>query len=118
MTTYSAVHKWLVRHYGPAASLPCWNCGQPAQWWAYDRTDPNEVIGPKTYSTDPEYYLPLCGPCHYALDHGGHDPSACKHGHPWSEGSTYINPDGVRECRTCRIGNDRRRRYREKHRAR
>jgi hypothetical protein len=25
----------------------------------------------------------------------------CKHGHPFDEDNTYVNPQGKRECRTC-----------------
>lgn len=40
---------------------------------------------------------------------------ACKHGHPWTEESTYIDPNGDRNCRTCRL--DRQRKSRAERRA-
>jgi hypothetical protein len=28
---------------------------------------------------------------------------SCKHGHPWTPESTYIDPNGDKNCRTCRL---------------
>lgn len=39
----------------------------------------------------------------------------CKHGHPWTEDTTFVNQRGIRECRTCRLG--RQRAYKAKRRA-
>lgn len=33
----------------------------------------------------------------------------CKHGHPFDEDNTYVDPNGNRDCRAC--GRDRARRY-------
>lgn len=34
----------------------------------------------------------------------------CLHGHPWTERTTYIKPDGVKSCRICKSESAKRRR--------
>jgi len=68
---YTAIHHRLYRYRGAAADHPCQHCDQSAEDWAYDRTDPNELVDQETgfpYSTDPARYMPLCKPCHYRFD--------------------------------------------------
>jgi len=68
---YTAVHHRLYRLRGPAARHPCEHCAGDAEDWAYDRTDPNQLIDLETgfpYSTDPARYLVLCKVCHYRFD--------------------------------------------------
>ena len=38
----------------------------------------------------------------------------CPEGHPYDEANTYVNPNGGRECRSCRRDTDRRRRARQR----
>lgn len=71
---YSAIHNRLRRYRGAAADHECGHCGKAAEDWAYDRTDPNELVDQDTgfpYSTDVRRYLPLCKPCHYRFDREG-----------------------------------------------
>lgn len=72
---YAAVHNRIVAARGKASRRPCDICGKPAEEWAYDRGDPNEVRnhigrddGP--FSLDPARYMPLCVPCHRRFDLG------------------------------------------------
>lgn len=73
-TTYRAVHKQVQRHRGPASAHPCPRCGEQAQHWAYDHTDPNPLTTTLKGGTDVEYstdltrYLPMCHSCHAKFD--------------------------------------------------
>lgn len=74
-TSYDAVHQQVKRSRGPASDHPCSRCSNPAQDWAYDHLDPDEVTGPDghgrcklTYSLDVWHYLPLCKRCHGRFD--------------------------------------------------
>ena len=80
-TGYYAVH-YRLRKRGPASDHACVDCGAPAKEWAYDRQDPNELVGiaggaQVTYSADLDRYQPRCGSCHKRLDQGHrrHDAS-------------------------------------------
>ncbi len=70
---------YLIAHYrvsdtrGRAAERLCVHCGDPAADWAYDHQDPGELVGRHgdcllAYSADPDYYIPLCRPCHAKFD--------------------------------------------------
>lgn len=71
--TYRAVHKRLWRTRGSASGYVC-PCGQPAQEWSYDHSDPAPLRGttPRgravTYSADLSRYQALCKVCHSARD--------------------------------------------------
>lgn len=68
---YAAVHKRLRNARGKATDHPCWDCGNPADQWAYDHGDPNERIDSRglPYSFDiEEHYAPVCMACHINLD--------------------------------------------------
>lgn len=71
---YGAAHDRVARRKGLASSYPCADCGNPAQQWAYNHSDPNEKV-PTTgygkgcaYSTNPDMYEPKCVPCHKRSD--------------------------------------------------
>jgi len=71
--TYSTVHHRLRRLRGPASRWPCQECDQPAREWAYDNSDPNELVGTNSasrvrYSLDLAHYDPLCRTCHRRRD--------------------------------------------------
>lgn len=72
--SYAAVHRRLVKKYGPASSYKCVDCAVPAQQWAYDRQDPAELLAdglsryPLPYSLDLEHYDPRCTSCHKKFD--------------------------------------------------
>jgi hypothetical protein len=69
--TYSGLHVRLRDQRGGASGHPCQTCGKPAQDWAYDHSDPDELRDPGTgspYSTDLERYVPLCHACHIRFD--------------------------------------------------
>lgn len=111
--TYRATHARVVSTFGRAATHPCIDCGAQAKEWAYDGTDPSQILGAVnvsgtayrvTWSRFPEFYMPLCFPCHRRLDRGRWAAEltcfAC--GHPTSAENVYTSPGGGRECRTCR----------------
>lgn len=64
--TYSGVHQRMPSLEGRA----CWQCGDPAEQWAYDHDDPNELVSEKglPYSLDQARYKPMCRPCHGRFD--------------------------------------------------
>ena len=68
---YRAAHANIERQRGKAAEHPCADCGQPAEQWAYDGSDPAALLSSLgyAYSLDAERYRPLCRPCHAAFDH-------------------------------------------------
>jgi hypothetical protein len=71
---YATAHDRVREARGPAADWLCAHCGGRAAQWAYDHQDPNVLVGrngggsPRSYSTDPAHYIPLCIPCHRKLD--------------------------------------------------
>lgn len=75
-TTYGAVHLRLRAVRGSATAQNCWHCGLPAEHWAYDHADPDELIELRhgdrrvetRYSTNLDHYIPLCVPCHSRYD--------------------------------------------------
>lgn len=105
MRSYAAVHQALRASRGRAAEHECQHCGNPAEQWAYDRTDPNETSevaqGKRvTYSTNLERYSPLCRRCHRLLDRP--QKTHCTNGHEMTEENTYVKANGWRQCRTCK----------------
>lgn len=70
---YQAVHARLHRDRGPASALPCRHCGLPAKQWAYDHSDPDQLVElinlvGTAYSLDQKHYIALCGSCHKFFD--------------------------------------------------
>jgi hypothetical protein len=73
--SYQAAHTRIRALWGRASQYPCTHCGVTSTHaqWAYDGSDPDELTStqwgqPMSYSMWPEYYLPLCRPCHKAQD--------------------------------------------------
>jgi len=67
--TYLTVHERLRTDRGSARQYECSNCASPAFHWAYDHTDPDELMSAYgAYSLNPERYHPYCVPCHKAFD--------------------------------------------------
>lgn len=111
-TSYRAAHTRNHSLWGPARNYPCIECGESADEWAYDGTDPSELDEmirdewPVRYSAYPEFYAPLCFPCHRL-----HDRSLwslrrefCKEGHELTPENTYTRPSrpSERACKECR----------------
>lgn len=74
--TYASAHTRVYRARGRATGHTC-PCGEPAEGWAYDHDDPNEMHGTTTakgctslcaYSLDPEHYVAMCRLCHAEFD--------------------------------------------------
>jgi hypothetical protein len=71
--SYKVVHRQLKDTIGVARDFLC-HCGQRADEWAYDYTDPRPLLEPdfgSLYSTDLGRYIPMCIPCHRKLDSSG-----------------------------------------------
>jgi len=69
--TYEAVHA-KMRKLLNVRAVTCQLCLKvPAEQWAYDRTDGEELPSSRgPYSLDPGKYVPLCVTCHHWLDDG------------------------------------------------
>lgn len=70
---YDGAHTRVKRLKGSASGHDCSECGGIAAHWAYDHADPSERVARRgaylvPYSTEPDHYIPLCVPCHKALD--------------------------------------------------
>jgi hypothetical protein len=67
--SYRSVHRRVETSRGEASQYTC-PCGSQAAEWAYDHLDPDEKISKDLvrYSLDPDHYLPMCIPCHKAMD--------------------------------------------------
>ncbi|AYD82237.1 hypothetical protein SEA_WAMBURGRXPRESS_58 [Mycobacterium phage Wamburgrxpress] len=74
--TLRRAHDRIARLWGPASAHPCVDCAKPAKDWAYDGTDPDQLLGKPAskvtsgswYSIFPEFYMPLCRSCHVKRD--------------------------------------------------
>lgn len=71
----SGAHTRVSRLWGRASLYQCIECGAQAKDWAYDGTDPSQLLGsrdknvdPGWYSPYPEYYMPMCRTCHKLRD--------------------------------------------------
>jgi hypothetical protein len=72
-TALDRVERWR----GKASQHRCVDCGKPAEQWAYNRADPNEIekavaqssgrVSVVQWSADPDYYEPRCRRCHRAF---------------------------------------------------
>lgn len=73
--SYSGTHNRVRKGRGSASSYSCQHCGGAAKYWAYDRLDPDEKLHVSKrgylfpYSANSNHYIPLCGVCHWRLDH-------------------------------------------------
>ncbi len=110
--TYFGAHGRVKNTFGSATQYKCVQCSRPAAEWAYDGTDESEITGlvsgkwPVTYSVWPEFYMPLCFPCHRAKDAGARAVrrTHCVNGHEMTVENTYTRPSrpNTRECKTCK----------------
>jgi hypothetical protein len=68
--SYESAHKRIRKTWGPATLYECMKCVASAHHWAYDGTDPTQLLGDKGqwYSRYPEFYMPMCRRCHGAKD--------------------------------------------------
>ncbi|AXH67882.1 hypothetical protein J4T99_gp077 [Mycobacterium phage Bromden] len=72
----SGAHSRVARLWGRAADYDCYVCGGVAAQWAYDGSDPSQLLGvkdtsntvPMWYSAYPEFYAPMCFKCHKLKD--------------------------------------------------
>ena len=75
---YVTAHARCRKLWGSASAHECVDCGNQANDWSYDGTDPDplgEVISTKQrgsveveFSAWPEFYAPRCRPCHQSFD--------------------------------------------------
>lgn len=70
--SYKSAHHRVWKARGKAYEHNC-ECGYPAEHWAYDHLDENELTGENrgyttTYSTDPAHYIAMCVTCHKNFD--------------------------------------------------
>lgn len=66
---YRLAHIRVGRAKGKASEHDCAECGATAEQWSYNHQDPAAFVdrhGP--YSGDPQFYDPLCAPCHKRRD--------------------------------------------------
>lgn len=101
---YHGAHRRCDRLWGRAKEHLCIKCGNQAEDWAYDGTDATELSQDfKTYTVKysiyPEFYMPLCKPCHGAQD----SSDTCKNGHKLEEGNIYWTSTlpTLRKCKIC-----------------
>lgn len=75
--TYNTAHKRVRWARGRARDHACVDCGNRANEWSYDHSDPNEMTQmvrrrdrrtPMTYSADVNRYQPRCHECHAQFD--------------------------------------------------
>lgn len=116
---YRSAHTRINKLWGSAKLYHCVKCGLSAQEWAYDGTDPEQLTHmykgryPMYYSPDPEFYMPLCIPCHRARDLG---KSVCVNGHELF-GDNLIrvkSRPNIKRCRECYLAVQRRQHLRRK----
>jgi hypothetical protein len=70
---YRAAHARVQAARGHASSYPCADCGLPAADWAYDHSNPDELVAAvngalRRYSLDSDRYVPRCRKCHRRFD--------------------------------------------------
>lgn len=69
--TYVGMHLKVARERGKATGHECARCGQQADDWAYDHSDPDERYRKdygSPFSLDVDHYMPLCRLCHIEFD--------------------------------------------------
>lgn len=110
--TYRGAHSRVRLTWGAASKYPCVKCEDPAHEWAYDGHDPDasteyiQDVYKVSYSVWPEFYMPMCFPCHRAMDAGARAErrTHCISGHEMTQDNTYTRPSrpGTRECLQCK----------------
>lgn len=75
--TYAGAHHRCRALWGRVQQYPCIECGEAAEEWAYDGSDPSQLYDTKQdwqlrsnvpYSRFPEFYMPMCKQCHKKSD--------------------------------------------------
>ena len=69
--SYNAIHTRIRQDRGHARGYACVRCASRARDWAYDHSDPNELVDPHlgfAYSLDQARYVPMCKSCHSKFD--------------------------------------------------
>lgn len=69
--TWKAMHHRLHARRGRASEHTCAYCTASAKDWAYDNSDPNEVVDVTmgmAFSLDLDRYVPMCRSCHKRFD--------------------------------------------------
>lgn len=103
---YRTIHNRLKAKRGAASSHQCADCGERADHWSYDGSDPDELTSKDgrgyelTYSADLSTYQPRCARCHHLFDHPANP--TCPSGHDMDEENTWIDNRGGRVCRRCK----------------
>jgi hypothetical protein len=88
---YWKVHRAVKDIHGPAKLHDCAFCSRDAHDWAYNHRDSNEGVAKYNscaYSNDPNFYIPLCRPCHRRFDK--------KHRRGGEESPPWLLPKPVR----------------------
>lgn len=100
---YKGAHRRIARLWGKARQYSCISCGEQATDWAYDGTDPNQLVGPNgsSYSLDPIFYMPMCRSCHFTMDRRAHARVECARGHALTGENLRITIENGRERRRC-----------------
>jgi hypothetical protein len=70
---YHGMHSRIHRSLGRAANYKCFSCPSQASQWSYNHLDPSERIEIEhgreyPFSTNVEFYRPLCLSCHVKFD--------------------------------------------------
>lgn len=70
MSGYYYAHHKVRKERGPASKLTC-SCGNQAEQWAYNHSDPNGLSTKfgYPYSTSPSFYEAMCRKCHSMFDY-------------------------------------------------
>ena len=71
--SYRGAHRRIEAEKGRASNHACEKCGGQAAEWAYNHEDDEEVYGHHgacfmAFSLSPDFYVPMCVPCHRAFD--------------------------------------------------
>jgi hypothetical protein len=69
-SNYHIIHKYVRTTRGSASSYACVSCRSQAQEWAYNYQDPDDFLTTVDLmaSRRPEFYEPMCKPCHRKYD--------------------------------------------------
>jgi len=92
-SSYRSLHMWVERKLGkPSMCEHCDDSSKVRYEWANKSGN---------YRKDLSDWIRLCKSCHLVYDYGG----LCKRKlHDLNDqGNIYIDPDGVRSCRICKV---------------
>ena len=107
---YVTAHDRTRRVRSKATEYLCISCQGQADEWAYNHDSPDhnaitDDMG-RVYSNDPNFYMPMCRPCHRTYDVLFAKPN-CPKGHPYEGDNLYITNEGTRSCRACKAEHQR-----------